>query len=80
MDSAIKEFYSRIVDKLNGLQVERPEKIKITSNPKLMIKEQIPIIHNQRKATDLSGAIKEIDILKIFNIGKWKLKEIPSLK
>ena len=80
MESAIKEFYSRIIDKINALQVPKPEKVKYTSNPKAIIKEKIQIIHNQRKTNDLQGAIKEVDLIKVLNIGKWKLKDIYKAK
>ena len=80
MESAMKEFYSRIIDKINALQINKPEKVKFTSNPRAMIKEKTMIIHNQRKASDVIGAIKEVDLIKVLNTGKWKLRELPKLK
>ena len=80
MESAIKEFYSRIIDKINALQITKPEKVRFISNPKGAIKEKTNVIHNQRKATELNGAVKEIDLMKILNTGRWKLKELPKLK
>jgi hypothetical protein len=79
MESAMKEFYSKIIDQLNGLQVTKPDKVKITSNPKAVIKEKISVIHNQRKASELAGAIKDIDIIKVLKTpGVYRLVDSNS--
>ena len=43
-----------------------------------LLKEKHQIMHNQRRASELTGKIKDVDLTKILNIGKWKLKPLPG--
>ncbi|OMJ85520.1 hypothetical protein SteCoe_13133 [Stentor coeruleus] len=78
MESATKEFYNRIVDKVNSIKVDQPEKVRFTSDPRGLLKEKYQIMHNQRRASELTGKIKDIDLMKILNTGKWKLKSLSG--
>lgn len=78
MESATKEFYNRIVDKVNSVKVDQPDKVRFTSDPRSLLKEKHQIMHNQRRASELTGKIKDVDLMKILNIGKWKLKPLPG--
>ena len=79
MESAMKEFYSRILDKVNYLQVKQPEEFVISNKPKDLIKgENKTIIHNQRKVCENPGCVKETQVIKLLGLGKWKLRTVPD--
>lgn len=80
MESALKEFYSRIFEKVNSLQTRYPEGALVnTSLPKEELKKSNKeIIHNQRKICENPGSIKESDIYKLMGLGRWKLKSLPG--
>jgi hypothetical protein len=80
MESALKEFYSRIFEKVNSLQSRFPDNLLVNSNvPKEELKRSNKeIIHNQRKVCENPGSIKESDVLKLLGLGRWKLRSLPG--
>lgn len=79
MESAMKEFYSRILDKANYLQIKQPQEFVVSNKPKEIIKgENKVIIHNQRKVCENPGCIKETEIIRLLGIDKWKLRSVPE--
>lgn len=79
MESAMKEFYSRILDKANYLQIKQPQEFVVSNKPKDMIKgENKAIIHNQRKICENPGCIKEYEIIRLLGLSKWKLRSVPE--